>query len=92
MTVKPLSDPRLFYVTYTDYNSKNLVIKGTVINDLKNPPHFFEVIEGDEIRQIVEDEMGAGAADTGFVVRVMMANNEITAIGFMIEVSQFLEA
>jgi hypothetical protein len=88
MSVQPLGDPRLFYVTYNDFNPRNLVIKGTIINELTNPPHFFEVIEGDRVDQLVEEEIGVGRGE-GFVVRVMMANNEIIATGFMIEVSQF---
>lgn len=83
------SSPRFFYITYPNFDPKNLVIKGTVINDLDNPPHFFEVIEGDKVRGAAEEQFGAGARDRGFVVRITTANNQIRILGFMIEVSQF---
>jgi len=80
----------LYFITFNDYKPENqYIIKGTVISTVDNPPHFFEVIEGEQARAIVEARFGANAVDSGFVVRVIGMNNEMSAIGFMIEVSQF---
>jgi hypothetical protein len=82
--------PGLYFITFDGYVAgTNYIIKGTVINELFNLRHIFEVVEGGRGQEVVEEEFGRGTWETGFLVRVTDTNDEMTALGFMVEVSQF---